>query len=188
VSDYHLELSRVFRDLNLRRQQKAELETALRLDPKSSSAHYALAALLAKDGETEASKAEYARVQEIKQAEVTRDIALGHMRAGVNLARNGEYAGAATEFHKAIDANPQLGEAWFDLAGALMQKGDIEQALKTFPLAIKLAPRWPEAHYQFAQALLKANRRDEAVAELRLALKQDPNHLGAKRALEQIAP
>jgi tetratricopeptide (TPR) repeat protein len=81
-----------------------------------------------------------------------------------------------------------LGEAWFDLAGALMQEGDIEEALKTFPLAIKLAPRWPEAHYQFAQALLKANRRDEAITELRLALKQDPNHLGAKRALEQIAP
>ena len=73
-----------------------------------------------------------------------------------------------------------------NLAGALLQKGEVKAAIESFRSAIKLAPRWPEAHYQFALALVKADRRDEAVKELRTALAQDPEHAGAQRELGRL--
>ena len=113
---------------------------------------------------------------------MTRDLALGHMRAGFKLAQAGDYDGAGGEFRQAVDANPQLAEGWFDLAGALLQAGKVDDALQTFLKALSLAPRWPEAHYQFALALVRAGRRDQALGELRTALDQDPQHAGAKLA------
>ncbi|HVT93305.1 MAG TPA: tetratricopeptide repeat protein [Bryobacteraceae bacterium] len=186
ISDYHLELSRVLHDLNLPREQRSELEIAVRLDPKSAGAHYALATLLKNEGRIDASKAEYARVRDLRQSEVTRDLALGYMRTGVRLGKAGDYSSAVIHLRKAVEANPQLTEAWFDLAGALMQKGDVDEAIQTFPQALRLEPGWPEAHYQFALALLRANRRPEAIAELRIALRQDPKHPEALRTLTNL--
>lgn len=186
ISAYHLELSRVLHDLNLPREQRSELEIAVRLDPNSAGAHYALAALLKNEGRIDASNTEYARVRDLRQSEVTRDLALGYMRTGVRLGKAGDYGSAVIHLRKAVETNPQLTEAWFDLAGALMQKGDVDEAIQTFPKALRLEPRWPEAHYQFALALLRANRRREAVAELRMALRQDPKHREALRTLANL--
>ena len=105
------------------------------------------------------------------------------MLSGVVLAQKRDYDGAIVEFRKALTLNPQLGEAHFNRAGALLHKGGIKVAIQTFPAALKLAPHWPEARYQFGRALLLANRRTEAIGEFSTALKQDPNHAGAGRAL-----
>ncbi len=185
VSEFHLELSRILRDLKLP-QQKAELERALQLDPRSTSAHYALAELLKKEGDPEGAKAEYERVRQIKDDQAHFALAVGFLRAGVELAQAMDYTSAAVEFRKAVAANPKSGEAWFDLAGALLQSGRVEDAVKEFPRAIALAPQWPEAHYRYAEALLKSNRREEAKDELRIALEQDPSHEGARTALQEL--
>ena len=185
ASEYHFELSRVFHQLQMP-EERAELEAALRLDSQSASAHNALANLLKSKGDMAGARAEFSRLQEIKQNDVARDIALGHMRAGVKLAQGSDYSAAAGEFRQAVEANPRLAEGWFDLAGALLQTGKIDEAIQTFPKAIALAPRWPEAHFQFALALLKSGQQERALSELHVVIEQDPEHAGAKRELAKL--
>lgn len=177
------ELSRVLHDLGRLDQQKAALETAIRLDPNAVEVRYALANLARQTGDTAASSSQLAKVQEIRQQQVDRDLALGEIRAGVVLAGKHEYDAAIEKFRHAIAINVQLGEAHFNLAGALLEKGDTDAAIQSFHKAIEIAPQWAEAHYQLGRALLQAGRREEAANEFHAALKYEPGHAGARLAL-----
>ncbi len=187
-AEFHFELSRVFRALKMPSEESRELELALRIEPDNPRFHYALAERMKKQGDPTAAQAEYARVQQLKDAEIKRDLALGHLRAGVKQAATGEYRAAAGEFRQAVEVNPKLGEGWFDLAGALVQAEDVEASIPAFQEALRLAPRWPEAHYQYGKILLRINKREEAAAEFKIALEQDPQHSGAASALAALLP
>jgi protein O-GlcNAc transferase len=187
-AEVHFELSRVFRALRMPAEESRELELALRSEPDNPRFHYALAERMKKEGENTAAQAEYARVQQLKDAEIKRDLALGHLRTGVKLAGTGEYRAAAAEFRQAVEANPKLGEGWFDLAGALVQADDLEASIPAFREALKLATRWPEAHYQYGKVLLRMNQREQAAAEFKIALEQDPQHSEAASALAALHP
>jgi len=183
AAEFYLELSRVLHDLGRNDEQKAALETAVRLDPNSVEARYALANLARQTGDTAASREQFAKVQQLRQADVNRDLAQGEIRAGVVLAGKRDFDAAIEHFRKAIGIDPTLGEAHFDLAGALLEKGDASAAIPSFRQAIALTPAWAEAHYQLGRALLQAGARDEAMGEFRAALKNDPEHAGARQAL-----
>jgi tetratricopeptide (TPR) repeat protein len=165
-------------------EQKTALENAVRLDPNSVEARYALANLARQSGDTAASRAQFAKVQQLRQDEVNRDLAQGEIRAGVVLASKRDFDAAIQRFRKAIAIDPRLGEAHFDLAGALLEKGDARAAIPSFRKAIALAPTWAEAHYQLGRALLLSGERDEAMSEFRIALRNDPKHAGARQALK----
>jgi len=172
--------------LKMDAEENRELEAALRLDPDNPTFHYALAERLKKQGDRTAAQTEYGKVQQLKDAQIQRDIALGNVRAGVKLAAAGDYKAAADEFRKAVEANPKLGEGWFDLAGALVQADDVAGSLPAFRKALQLAPHWPEAHYQYGKALLGANQREQAAAEFKTALEQDPQHTAAASSLAAL--
>jgi tetratricopeptide (TPR) repeat protein len=183
-AEFYMEMSRVLRDLGKANEQKAALATAVRLDPNFVEARYALANLARQTGDTAASREQFAKVQQLRQDEVNRDLAQGEIRAGVLLAGKRDFDAAIERFRKAIAIDPKLGEAHFDLAGALLEKGDARAAIPCFRQAIALAPAWAEAHYQLGRALLQTGERDEAMGEFRTALKNDPEHAGARLALQ----
>jgi tetratricopeptide (TPR) repeat protein len=164
-------------------EQKAALETAVRLDPNLVEARYALANLARQQGDKAVSVEQFAKVQEIRKAEVNRDLALGDIRAGVVSAQKHEYDTAIEQFRKAVAIDPRLAEAHFNLAGALLEKGDVTIAIRSFREAIRLAPEWAEAHYQLGRALLRSGEKEAALAEFRTALKCDPQHAAARQAL-----
>ena len=167
AADFYLELSRVLRALGKHDEQKAALETAVRLDPNSVEVRYALGNLARQTGDTAASREQLAKVQELRQGEASRDLAQGEIRAGVVLAGKRDFDAAIEHFRKAIAIDAKLGEAHFDLAGALLEKGDARAAIPSFRQAIALAPAWAEAHYQLGRALLQAGERYEAMDEFR---------------------
>jgi len=173
----------VLRQMGKKEEQKAALETAVRLDPNLVEARYALANLERQLGDTQASRAQFATVQHLRATEANHDLALGDVRAGVVLAEKHDYDSAIEHFRKAVAIDPYLGEAHFDLAGALLEKGDVMGAIKSFREAIRVAPEWAEAHYQLGRALLRAGQGEQAMTEFRTALKCDPQHAGAQEAL-----
>jgi tetratricopeptide (TPR) repeat protein len=183
AAEFYFELSHVLRDLGKHDEQKAALESAVRLDPNSVEARYALANIARQTGDTAASREQFAKVQQLRQADVNRDLAQGEIRAGVALADKRDFDAAIEHFRKAIGIDPKLGEAHFDLAGALLEKGDAGAAIPSFRQAIALAPAWAEAHYQLGRALLQSGERNQAMSEFRTALKNDPEHAGARQAL-----
>ena len=102
----------------------------------------------------------------------------------VVLATKGNPEAAIIQFQKALAIDSTLGEAYFDLGGALLGTGKTDAAIQAFRQALSLAPDWAEAHYQLGRALLAVNRPAEARLEFQATLKNDPNHSGARQGLE----
>ena len=184
-AEYQIELARALQKLDRQEEQRQALEAAIKLDPGSPEAHFALANLARGSGDAATAKSEFEKVRELRQGNINRDLASGAVRAGVLLAQKGDYDGAIREFRKALEINPEMGEAHFDLAGALMQKGEVGPAIASLRAALKVAPKWAEAHYQLGRALLIEGQREQAIAEFRTAIEQDPAHAGAKQALAE---
>jgi len=184
AAEFYVEMSKVLHALGKREEQRTALEAAVRLDPNLVEARYALANLARQQGDATSSREQFTKVQQIRGAEVNRDLALGDVRAGVALAEKHEYVGAIEKFRKAIAIDPSLGEAHFNLAGALLAKGDVTAAIGSLTEALRLAPNWAEAHYQLGRALLRSGERHKAMSEFRAALRYDPNHAAARQALK----
>ena len=73
-----------------------------------------------------------------------------------------------------------------DLATALANLGQSQQAIDEFAAAVKLAPGFLPARLNLAQALQQAGRVDEAVDQCRQVLQIDFNNVAARRLLGKL--
>ena len=74
-AEFHLDLSDLYRELGMLKEEKSEIQHALRIDPKSTTAHYKLAALAKKEGDTQTSRTEFDKVRQIRETVIHE---LGH--------------------------------------------------------------------------------------------------------------
>jgi len=84
---------------------------------------------------------------------------------------------AYTAAHKAIDINPQSGEAHASLALALSHRWEWTEAETEFRRALQLDPQYPNAHHWYGDYLSIRGRHQEALAEAQHALQLDPLNL-----------
>jgi TolB-like protein/Tfp pilus assembly protein PilF len=82
-----------------------------------------------------------------------------------------EIKGAAS---KALELQPSLGEAHFDLAVAAEYEFDWETAEKEFKKGLELSPENAVGHLWYAKYLAIVNRRDEVLAHRQIAARLDP--------------
>jgi Flp pilus assembly protein TadD len=123
VAHYELGLA-VEREGDLARAE-AEFRQAVALDPKDRKAHLALASLLRRRGDTQGAQSEFSVAKQLDQQEVNSDLARGADRAGVLLAEQKQWSAAIEQFQKALQLQPNIGEARFNLAGALLEAGRV---------------------------------------------------------------
>jgi tetratricopeptide (TPR) repeat protein len=104
---------------------------------------------------------------------------------GNSLAKQGELDEAITCYTKSLQLRPGYASVHNNLANALYLQGQFEQALDHYTKAVQYDPNMIDAHYNMAILLAKKkNKIDEAVKECRRVLEIDPNHTGARQALE----
>jgi protein O-mannosyl-transferase len=88
------------------------------------------------------------------------------------------------EYETAVHIEPDLAEAHYDLATALMRTGRMPQAVAEYRAALGIEPRLVEAHYDLGTALAQMpGRLPEAMDEWRAALALRPGHAGAHNNL-----
>jgi eukaryotic-like serine/threonine-protein kinase len=75
---------------------------------------------------------------------------------------------------KAIDIDPQSGEAHASLALVLHHQGDWAGAETEFKRALELSPRYANAHHWYGDYLSVMGRHEEALVEARRAFELDP--------------
>ncbi len=82
---------------------------------------------------------------------------------------------AETLLAKALELDPNMGEAYTGLAWDHFQKGELEQAEDAFKRAIELSPNYPQTYHWYA-GMIKwlPDRLDDALALRRKALDLDP--------------
>jgi protein O-GlcNAc transferase len=97
---------------------------------------------------------------------------------GNALYRDGDLAGAAECYRRALRIDPSFAAANFNLGCTLDILSGPAEALPQFEKACALRPEWFEAHQNYAFALARVGRMPEAVAELQLAADIKPADAG----------
>ena len=97
--------------------------------------------------------------------------ATGHEAAGTELVAAHKSAEAVGELQSAVKEAPADAAAWYKLAFALRQSGQLAEAAKAYRRYITLKPDDPDPYYGFGQVLLALGRPDEALTTFRTYVK-----------------
>ena len=94
-------------------------------------------------------------------------------------------SGPSARCRKAVQLQPDLAEAWAELAALHAARGDLQACDAAYANFTRLAP--PERHLAEAAAALAARRLPAAEALLRARLARSPRDVGALRLLAEVA-
>ncbi len=70
---------------------------------------------------------------------------------------------AIEALEKALELNPDIVQAWNNLANAYLQKGDFDKAIETNLSLLKLAPTFGLGHNNLAVAYYQKGEHDKAI-------------------------
>ena len=107
------------------------------------------------------------------------------------LLRKRKPGAAIAEFQKALQINPEYGDADVDTGSALMSMGQTDQAISYFQRALQIKPDFAEAWSNLGSALLEKGQSDEAAQSYQKAVAIKPGsadmHYNLGRALARKA-
>ena len=94
-----------------------------------------------------------------------------------------DWAGAESEFKRALELSANYSVAHQFYAGCLLQQGRTEEGLREAKRALELDPLSLAINWYWGLTLFNARRYDEAIAHLRKTIQMDPNYHLAHGAL-----
>jgi tetratricopeptide (TPR) repeat protein len=141
---------------------------ALELDPESASAHYNLAAFLARSGEYAAAEHHFRAALEVKPSAPT------YTGLAAVLYHQGRVDDAIVSLNEAIETDPKYPAAYEQLAAIRVQQGEFEEAESNYRLFVRKQPS-AAAHQKLAEVLMRLGRVDEARKEMEMAKALDGN-------------
>lgn len=159
------------------------LQRALELQPSATSLHHPLGLAYRRLGDVEQAR----RHLELNEHGAVRfrdpliDELAGLLagarpllKAGRMAAEAGDLARAIELFRRSVEIAPEDPLAHYNLALALVRRGDHPTALTHFRLAIAFDPDYRDAHFNLATSLSKMGRHAEAAEHYRRAVEIDP--------------
>ena len=94
---------------------------------------------------------------------------------GIALQKAGRLDEAMAQYNLALEAEPNLAKAHYNLAGVYMMQAKIDNAAEHFAEALRLEPKAnADYHYYYAYALERLGRSDEARAQYEAAINLNP--------------
>ena len=91
---------------------------------------------------------------------------LGHYQIGLIYTRKGAFEKAKTQYHLAIELDPELSLPHFQLGYLLTQQGQFEEAIPFYQKAVVLYPNHAGAYYQLANAHFRVGKQKEGKRQL----------------------
>jgi Flp pilus assembly protein TadD len=144
-----------------------EYRRALKTNPLSAKVHNNLALALVELGQLDEAASHFSRSLELDpKAEIYSDL-------GFTMARLGKPEVALANYQKALELDPNCASAHSNLAVALVQEGNLEEAESHYRKALSGRPT-AETHNGLGYVLARRGRTDEATAEFRKAIELNP--------------
>ena len=144
-----------------------EYRRALKTNPLSAKVHNNLALALVELGQLDEAASHFSRSLELDpKAEIYSDL-------GFTMARLGKPEVALANYQKALELDPNCASAHSNLAVALVQEGNLEEAESHYRKALSGRPT-AETHNGLGYVLARRGRTDEAIAEFRKAIELNP--------------
>ena len=156
-----------------------EYRRALKTNPLSAKVHNNLALALVELGQLDEAASQFSRSLELDpKAEIYSDL-------GFTMARLGKPEVALANYQKALELDPNCASAHSNLAVALVQEGNLEEAESHYRKALPGRPT-AETHNGLGYVLARRGRTDEAIAEFRKAIELNPKFTPAYNNLAEV--
>ncbi len=156
-------------------------ENALAANPRNNLVRVNYGSALIERGEIESGLAQYRTALDLNPRDV--DARYNLARA---LASRRRYDEAIAQYTALLRIRPDHAIAHNGLGIALIARGREEQAIEHLRSAIELSLERRQTHYDLANLLLRRGDLPRAAHHYRRTLELDPDHGGAKRALEAL--
>lgn len=144
-----------------------EYRRALKTNPLSGKVHNNLALALVELGQLDEAASHFSRSLELDpKAEIYSDL-------GFTMARLGKPEVALANYQKALELDPNCASAHSNLAVALVQEGNLEEAESHYRKALSGRPT-AETHNGLGYVLARRGQTDEGIAEFRKAIELNP--------------
>lgn len=147
----HVQLGEVFSRQKNFEQAEAAFKQAIELNPQSAAAYDGLAALYNTQGKLDLAAAASVKAGELHAATGGGD-ATSAYNTGAILVNSGKMAEAKAQFQRAIQLDPKMAEAHYQLAMTFINEGNVAEAIKSLEQYLALAPSGPNA--QMAKDML----------------------------------
>ena len=151
---------------------------AVRLDPNSQEARYALACALTKTAKPAEAIDEFKQLLNLNPTEELK--IWSYYLMGNAYADLGQYKEAIENYQEAIKLKPDLSKPHYNLGLAYAASNRITEAAAEFNQAVQLKPDYAEAHYNLGVAYLQLGKKQEAGAR-KILFPPQPSRL-AKRS------
>jgi Flp pilus assembly protein TadD len=158
-----------------------EYREALQIVPTQADWRNELGSLYSRQGKVFEAMGQFAIATRMRP-----DFAGAHNNLGATLARTGKTKEAIAEYSTALRLNPSFALAHQNLALALSSAGRLDDALRESLSALTLEPSNADWHYQAASLLHRLGNNRDARAHLEETLRLNPQHDGARRALDEL--
>jgi tetratricopeptide (TPR) repeat protein len=170
----------IYSDLGFVLERQGMIEEAnemyrksLELDPESASAHYNLAASLARRGEFAVAERHFrAALEETPNAQT-------YTGLGFVLWQQGRVDEAIASLDAAIKADSKQPAAYDHLGTILVEQGKLEEAASNYRLLVRYRPS-SAAHQKLGQVLTRLGHTDEAHKAMEMAKALDRNSVEAR--------
>lgn len=104
---------------------------------------------------------------------------MAYNNLGIELARQGDFAQAISQYNKSLELYPAYAEAHYNLATAFLEQGNNSRALTEASLAVQMTPNDPDAHVALGNALLTNGDIDQSIVHYERALRLRPEDASA---------
>jgi tetratricopeptide (TPR) repeat protein len=158
-----------------------EYEKVLKINPKFPEALSNLGGQYFRKGDVKQAVAHFRRAIEVYPNFIQ---ALSNLGAALN--KLGQSKEALPHLKKALSLDPEFAIAYFNLGNAHFGVGNLDEAEQAFNTAIEKGIGFLSLHWKLHEIHLKKGRRSQAIAELETILQMDPQHLDAKKKLQEL--
>ena len=140
-------------------------ERIIREHPDAQGIHFLLGRLLLSRPDADASAAERARAEFLKEIEIDPKNAGAHFVLGEIESKNGDWEEAIKQFSTAARLDPNFAEAYVGWGFALVTLKRYQEAIAPLRTAERLSPANPAIHYSLGTALSRTGQKEEAEKE-----------------------
>lgn len=109
-----------------------------------------------------------------------------HYNLGMGYLTKRMFREAEESFIKALDCSPKLVEAYVQLGGIAMQRGELETCLRYNQMAARERPFFAVPHANIGFVHMQRGESDQAIAAFKRAVQQDPKFVQAMANLGGI--
>jgi tetratricopeptide (TPR) repeat protein len=156
---------------------------ALSVNPRDWGLYFTYADYYLGDGRYAMARAELQAVLDLHPQEVIAAEVYNYL--GYTHYLEGRYDDALPSFRKALELNPSLSVAWFNMGNLHFHRKDMEQAKNCYKEALRADPHMAQANCQLGLTYLEQGILEKARAPLEKAMTLDPGDFWAHLGLSE---